>query len=428
MATPLPRSQFPVAEHHIYLNHAGVAPLPQAAVDAMTADARHVADHGSAVEPERFDRLDEVRLAAADLLGVSGIDVAFVKNTTEGLAFVAEGLDLKPGQRVLVPDREFPSTLFPFLALRDRGVRVDLIRPQGSGGALPLEAFAAALDEAPTALVAVSWVQFGTGWRTDLEVLADLCHRHGALLCADVIQGLGLLPCSLAEWGVDFAAADGHKWLLGPEGLGVLYVAAEHRDRLRVVEPGWASVAQREQWDDLRLDYDDSARRFEGGTLNVTGALGLGAAGAFLIHVVIAVTVGVAIFRLLPHRAVEAVVALLFLAGALFSMKESLEHEAEEVALEEAKGHKVITTAFIVIFLAEWGDLTQILTANLAAHYHSAISVGVGSVLALWAVAGVAVLGGKGLLRRLNVTTLRRVTAVILLVLAGITGWAALGL
>jgi len=154
----------------------------------------------------------------------------------------------------------------------------------------------------------------------------------------------------------------------------------------------------------------------------------LGAAGAFLIHVVIAVTVGVAIFRLLPHRAVEAVVALLFLAGGVFAVKESLEKEAEEVAAEEAKGHKVVTTAFIVIFLAEWGDLTQILTANLAAHYHSGISVGVGAVLALWSVALVAVLGGKGLLRRLNVTTLRRVTAVVLFVLAGITGWSALGL
>ena len=154
----------------------------------------------------------------------------------------------------------------------------------------------------------------------------------------------------------------------------------------------------------------------------------LGAAGAFLIHVVIAVTVGVAIFRLLPHRAVEAVVALLFLAGALFSMKESLEHEAEEVALEEAKGHKVITTAFIVIFLAEWGDLTQILTANLAAHYHSALSVGVGALLALWLVAALAVASGQTLLRFFPPVAVRRVTAVILLVLAGITGWAALGL
>ena len=153
----------------------------------------------------------------------------------------------------------------------------------------------------------------------------------------------------------------------------------------------------------------------------------LGAAGAFLIHVVIAVTVGVAIFRLLPHRAVEAVVALLFLAGALFSMKESLEHEAEEVALEEAKGHKVITTAFIVIFLAEWGDLTQILTANLAAHYHSAISVAVGAVLALWAVAGIAVVTGTGLMRYVPVRTVRIVTGFVLLALAAYAAVRAAG-
>ena len=152
----------------------------------------------------------------------------------------------------------------------------------------------------------------------------------------------------------------------------------------------------------------------------------LGAAGAFLIHVVIAVTVGVAIFRLLPHRAVEAVVALLFLAGGVFAVKESLEKEAEEVAAEEAKGHKVVTTAFIVIFLAEWGDLTQILTANLAAHYHSALSVAVGAVLALWAVAGIAVVSGQGLLRRLPIAIVRRVTGVILIGLAAYTAWTAI--
>src|SRR5689334_145147 len=152
----------------------------------------------------------------------------------------------------------------------------------------------------------------------------------------------------------------------------------------------------------------------------------LGAAGAFLIHVVIAVTVGVAIFRLLPHRAVEAVVALLFLAGAVVAVRESLEREAEEVAAEEAKGHKVVTTTFIVIFLAEWGDLTQILTANLAAHYHSILSVGVGSLLALWTVAALAVVSGQGVLRLVDVRTIRRITAGVLLLLAAGAAWSAL--
>ncbi len=151
----------------------------------------------------------------------------------------------------------------------------------------------------------------------------------------------------------------------------------------------------------------------------------VGAAGAFAVHVVIATTIGVGLFNLLPHRVVEAVVAAMFAVGALFAWREA-GHEAEEVAKEEAAGHRVVTTAFIVIFLAEWGDLTQILTANLAAHYHAPLSVGIGAILALWAVAGIAVAGGQTVLRWVNVAVIRRVTAVILLILAAYTAWLAL--
>ena len=151
----------------------------------------------------------------------------------------------------------------------------------------------------------------------------------------------------------------------------------------------------------------------------------LGAAGAFVVHVAIATTVGVALFAVLPHRAVEAVVATLFLLGAVYAWREATKDEAE-LAAQEASRHGVILTAFIVIFVAEWGDLTQILTANLAAKYHSALSVGVGSVLALWAVAGLAVASGNTLLRFVSIATIRKVTAVVLLGLAGYSAWAAL--
>lgn len=144
----------------------------------------------------------------------------------------------------------------------------------------------------------------------------------------------------------------------------------------------------------------------------------LGAAGAFLAHVVIAVTAGVGLFHLLPKRAVEAVVAALFLLGAGLTFRESAKEEEAMIEREVPSHRRVATTAFVVVFVAEWGDLTQILTANLAAHYRSALSVGVGSVLALWAVAAVAVIGGQRLLRTINVRTLRRFTGVILLVLA----------
>lgn len=151
----------------------------------------------------------------------------------------------------------------------------------------------------------------------------------------------------------------------------------------------------------------------------------LGAAGAFVVHVAIATTIGVAIFRILPHRVVEGIVAVMFLVGAVYSLREGLKDE-EELAETEATKHGVVLTAFLVIFIAEWGDLTQILTVNLAAHYHSALSVAVGATLALWAVAGIAVVSGQTLLRFVNVATIRKVTAVILVLLAGYTGYLAL--
>jgi putative Ca2+/H+ antiporter (TMEM165/GDT1 family) len=157
-------------------------------------------------------------------------------------------------------------------------------------------------------------------------------------------------------------------------------------------------------------------------------AVWLGAAGAFLIHVVIATTIGVALFHLVPHRALDGIVAGMFLVGAVLAIRAARKEKQEESLIEKevATGRRVVTTSFIVIFLAEWGDLTQILTANLAAHYHSPFSVGVGAVLALWAVAGLAVIGGQSLLRVINIRTVRLITAAVLIVLAGLAAWQAL--
>jgi putative Ca2+/H+ antiporter (TMEM165/GDT1 family) len=153
----------------------------------------------------------------------------------------------------------------------------------------------------------------------------------------------------------------------------------------------------------------------------------IGAAAAFLLHVVIATTIGVVLFHLVPHRVLDAVVAFMFVVGAVLAIREARKEAEEEsiVEKEAASGRRVVLTAFIVIFLAEWGDLTQILTANLAAHYHSPFSVGIGAVAALWAVAGLAVVGGQSLLKVINIKTVRIVTAVVLFGLAGFTAWEA---
>jgi putative Ca2+/H+ antiporter (TMEM165/GDT1 family) len=150
----------------------------------------------------------------------------------------------------------------------------------------------------------------------------------------------------------------------------------------------------------------------------------LGAAGAFVVHAAIATTVGVALFRLLPERAVDAVVAGLFLFGAVYAWREGAKDETQLIRRESAS-HAVVTTAFVVIFIAEWGDLTQILTANLAAHYHAPLSVAVGAVAALWSVAAVAVVSGQSLLRWVDIRTVRRITAVVLVLLAAYAIWSA---
>ena len=153
-------------------------------------------------------------------------------------------------------------------------------------------------------------------------------------------------------------------------------------------------------------------------------AVWLGAAGAFVVHVVIATTVGAALFHLLPRRALQAFVAVMFLVGALLALREAAKERHEQVLVERevAFHRRTAVTAFLVIFVAEWGDLTQILTANLAAHYHDALSVGVGAVLALWTVAALAVVSGQSLLRVVNISIVRIVTAVVL---GGLAGWAA---
>jgi len=151
----------------------------------------------------------------------------------------------------------------------------------------------------------------------------------------------------------------------------------------------------------------------------------LGAALAFVVHVVIAVTVGAALFRLLPHRALEALVAAMFFAGSALAIWEARRAQDDKGALiqrEVASHRRTLVTAFVVIFIAEWGDLTQILTANLAAHYRSALSVAVGSILALWVVAALAVAGGQSILRVVDIRKVRIFTAVVL---AAIGTWAA---
>ena len=276
--SPLPRALFPICDTWRYLNHASVNALAAPVAEAMMQWTASALENGS-FSGEPAEHVELVRSRAARLMGVEPDEIAFVKNTSEGLGFVASGIDWHPGDRIVIPGLEFPSNVYPWTALESRGVVVDMVPPEGPGEAVTLEAFQRAIHEGPPPrLLALSWVQFRRGWRNDLATLTRIAHDAGTLVCADVIQGLGVLPAALGEWGVDVAAAGAHKWLLGPPGIGLLFVRRAIMEQLRPAEPGWASVRHREQWDNLQLVWDDSARRYESGTANLVGIAGLGAA------------------------------------------------------------------------------------------------------------------------------------------------------
>lgn len=274
------RSCFPVTASWAFLDHAAVAPLPRASADAIAAWAADAAANGVATEARWLARVEEVRRAFGTLLGADPLDLAFVKNTSEGVCFVAEGLNWRGGDNVVTVEDEYPANVYPWLNLAGRGV--ELRRVPSRQGRVELADLADAMD-ARTRLVTLSFVEYASGFRNDLAAAAEMCRRRGALFFVDAIQGLGAFPLDVSALGIDFLAADGHKWLLGPEGAGVFYVRRELVERLHPISVGWHSVVG--AWDFGTIDFrlKPHAGRWESGTFNLPGLVGLGASVELLL-------------------------------------------------------------------------------------------------------------------------------------------------
>jgi cysteine desulfurase/selenocysteine lyase len=266
------REQMPVVRHWAYFDHAAVAPLPGPTAAAIEQWAREAADEGLTAGATWNRRIGHLRQRAAELLNARPQELALVPNTTAGIGLVAEGFPWQPGDNIVTLDNEFPSNLYPWLHLVDRGVQTRRVSTRQ--GRVDIDRLIEACDER-TRIVSVSWVGYASGWRLDVGELAERVHRCGALLMLDAIQGLGVFPLDVQATGVDFMAADGHKWMLGPEGAGIFYLRHEHLNRLRPVGVGWHSVVQAHRFDQVDLVFRDDAARFEGGSLNRAGFLGL---------------------------------------------------------------------------------------------------------------------------------------------------------
>ncbi len=267
------REQMPVTGRFAYFDHAAVAPLPERTRQAMAAWLVEATEQGDTCWPGWAKQLERLRDAAARLLHAKPEEIALIPNTTTGIAAVAEGFPWQPGDNVVVPDNEFPSNLLPWLHLQRRGVEVRLV-PAGDDGRLDVQKIAQSIDRR-TRLVSVSWVGYATGFRIDLARLCELVHSRGSLLLVDAIQGLGVFPIDVQQVPIDFLAADGHKWLLGPEGAGLLFVRQQHLDLLVPHQVGWGSLPPAEAFSAKELRLRPTAARFEVGSSNMIGLIGL---------------------------------------------------------------------------------------------------------------------------------------------------------
>lgn len=277
--------RFPSQERGIYLNHCGIAPLyPGAAVAAREWDAAH-SQFGAGVFRIFGDPTTAVRQAAAQLLAVPAADISFLRNTAEGLSMVANGLPLSAGDRIVSYLHEYPSNHYPWRLQEARGATLELLPNRAAGCGLPgqrplgfeLEDLEGLLRQGRVRAVALSHVQFASGFTANLAEISRLCHAHGAWLVVDAAQSLGALPLRPAEWGVDAVAASGWKWLLGPVGTGLLYTSAQLRAELRCTMAGADLMEQGEDYLDHSWQPHTDGRFFEYSTGSMSQAAGLAA-------------------------------------------------------------------------------------------------------------------------------------------------------
>lgn len=268
------RQQMPVVEKWAYFDHAAVAPLSGPACQAIQSWSTEAAAEGDVPWLTWDKRVEQTRSTAAQLMNASTEEIALVPSTTAGINLVAEGLDWRDGDNVVVLADEFPSNLFPWMQQAWRGVETRKVATDL--GRIDFDELRAACDSR-TRVVSLSWVGFGSGYRQPLETAAEIAHEAGALFFLDAIQGLSIYPLDVQQTPIDFLAADGHKWMLGPEGAGVAYLRKQHLDQLRPMGVGWHSVVNSGDYTNPELRLRPTAARYEGGSANMPGMLALGA-------------------------------------------------------------------------------------------------------------------------------------------------------
>ena len=272
--------EFPVTREKVFLAHAGVCPLPRRVFEAVQKYAREcmLADQEE-VLPELEIR--KTRQLAATLLGAQMEEIALVGPTSLALSFVASGLSFRKGDNMLAYFEDYPSNVYPWTALAERGVQVRLIQTPKVGRIRPQDVLGQ-VDE-QTRLVALASCHFVSGYRIDLAGIGQALHARGIPFCVDGIQTLGAFPTTVEH--VDFLAADAHKWLLGPCAAGLMFVRRSMQEKLRPPIYGWHNVRCPNYVAQEQLVFPSDGRRYEPGSANLLGLVGLHAALELLLEI-----------------------------------------------------------------------------------------------------------------------------------------------
>jgi selenocysteine lyase/cysteine desulfurase len=262
--------EFPTATRAPYLNAAAVAPLPERAVRAIDAFNRRRASAHDLTGDDFEPTLTRAREAAARLVGADADEIALLPNTSYGINLAAHVLPLRPGQRVVVSDREFPANVYPWMQLaRNAGVTLDLV-PADEFGRPDEARILSELERGDVGIFALSSVQFASGYNAVLERFGSVCREQGIFFVVDAIQSLGQVPVDVRAAGVDVLATGGHKWLCSPFGTGFAYVRRELVTQLEPRVVGWTAMEGTLDYSrllDYRYEFWDTARRFEVATL-----------------------------------------------------------------------------------------------------------------------------------------------------------------
>ena len=275
------RKEFPVTEELIFFDHARVAPLPERVRKVVTTFVEDATRFGTAHYETWMIGIEQSRKSFARLINAGTDEVAFVKNTSEGLSIVANGLDWKSGDNVVIPDIEFPANVYPWWNLKRLGVETRMVH--AVEGRVLFDDLVKQVD-ARTRLISISSVECNSGFRCDLNRIGALCKEKDILFCVDAIQSLGILTIDVKRDHIDFLSADGHKWMLSVEGLGGFYISREVLEKVYPVTVGWGNMVNAADYMNYEFVFRPDAQRFEEGSPNTMSIHAFGAALDLLLE------------------------------------------------------------------------------------------------------------------------------------------------